>query len=430
MTTPPESMTSRRRVACAGAVSLLRWIALGAASGVLAGLASAAFIEALDAATDIRLDHPWLVVALPVAGLVIGVVYHRWGSRAVEGNALLLDEIHEPTAWVPRRMAPLVFAGTVASHLFGASVGREGAALQMSGSLSDAIARVLHLSGRERRLLLIAAMAGGFGAVFGVPLAGAIFGLEVQSIGRVRFRALVPAVTASFVGDAVVRALGVHHAARPQLDPNLDAGLLVKIAIAGVAFGLVASAFTAVTHIVRRVMPRVVPWFPARLAVGGLATVLLAALVGRDYLGLSLPLIDRTLAGHQPEFTVFALKLVFTAIALGCGFPGGEVTPLFVIGTTLGGALAGPLHVDVTLLAAIGFVAVFAGAANTPIACTVMGAELFGAGAIVVLAVGCLIAFACSDPHGIYTSHRAGDRAPARRGMGTPPAVAWVRRRR
>ncbi len=407
------------------AAHLLRWVGLGAASGVLAGLASYAFLEALDRVTEVRLDDPWLVWLLPLVGVLIGIVYHRLGGRAGAGSALLLEEIHEPTAWVPRRMAPLVFAGAVTSHLVGASVGREGAALQMSGSLTDLLSRRLRLAPADRRLLLIAALAGGFGAMFGVPLAGAVFALEVQAVGRVRYEALVPALAASIVGDLVVGGLGRHHDALAQVDLAVDGLLLAKVALAGLAFGLTATAFTALTHLIKSAVTRSIAWPPGRLAVGGLATLALMALVGRDYLGLSLPLVDSALAGHTPATGAFALKLVFTAIALGCGFPGGEVTPLFVIGGTLGGALAGPLGIDGPALAAVGFVAVFAGAANTPLACTIMGAELFGSGAVVAMAVGCVMAYVVAPHQGIYPTQRIDTAKGRHRVDGQPTTASW-----
>jgi H+/Cl- antiporter ClcA len=153
-------------------------------------------------------------------------------------------------------------------------------------------------------------------------------------------------------------------------------------------------------------MARWVTWPPLRLAIGGVATILLVALVGRDDLGLSLPLVDHVLGGADPGLWAWAWKLVFTAVALGCGFPGGEVTPLFVIGGCLGGALAGPLQLPVASLAGVGFVSVFAGAANTPLACTIMGAELFGSGSIVAMAVGCVVAYVASTHRGIYSTQR------------------------
>lgn len=381
---------------------------LGVLSGLLAGVSSWAFLEGLDRVTRYRLEHSWLPWLLPIGGLVVGLGYHYLGGRSVEGTSLLLDEIHSPVHGVPRRMAPLVLLGTWLTHLVGGSAGREGVALQMSGSLTDSAARVLRLNAADRRTLLIAGIGGGFGAVFAVPLAGAVFALEVLTIGRLRYEALVPALAAAVTGDLVVGGLGYHHAARAQLDIDLQWWVLVRVAIAGIAFGLASVAFVALTHRVKSAAARWIPWPPARLVVGGLALLGLMALFGRDYLGLSLPLIDRGLLGEHLGLQVFALKLVFTAVTLGSGFPGGEVTPLFVIGTTLGAALAPPLGLDPTVLAAVGFVAVFAAAANTPLACTIMGVELFGAGATVPLAVGCVIAYVCSAHRGIYGTQRVG----------------------
>ena len=385
---------------------LIRWLVLGGVAGVMAGMSSFVFLEGLDRVTAFRLDHPWLLYLLPVAGLVIGMAYHYLGGRSAGGNSLLIDQIHQPTGWVPRRMAPLVLVGTWVTHLFGGSAGREGTALQMSGSLSDALARVLRLSDEDRKLLLIAAVGGGFGAVFGVPLAGAVFALEVQSIGRVRYEALVPALAASLVGDMVVQGLGYQHHAKPQFVVALDGLLCLKLAVAGLAFGLAGAAFAELTHAIKRAMSKTVRWAPLRPVLGGIGVIMLASAFGHDYLGLSLPLIDQSLAGEPMSFGVVALKIVFTAVTLGCAFPGGEVTPLFVVGATLGAALAAPLHVSVALLAAVGFVAVFAGAANTPLACTIMGVELFGAGAVVPLAIGCVIAYVFSNHRGIYPTQR------------------------
>lgn len=409
-------------------VHIVRWIVLGAASGALAGLASFVFLEGLDRATDVRLRNGWLLYLLPAAGLAVGLAYRYLGGRAARGNDLLLDEIHEPTEWVPRRMAPLVLLGTWTTHLFGGSAGREGVALQMSGSLSDSVARALRLPDDDRRLLLIAALAGGFGGVFGVPLAGAVFALEVQAIGRVRYEALVPALTASLVADLVVHGLGYHHRPYPQFDLPLDGVLLLKIALAGLVFGLTSALFTELTHGLKRLMARTVAWSPLRPVVGGVAVIGLALLFGRDYLGLSLPLIDQGLAGDHVEVFAFSLKIVFTVVTLGSGFPGGEVTPLFVIGTTLGATLADPLGIDPVLLAAVGFVAVFAGAANTPLACTIMGVELFGAGAVMPFAVGCVISYVFSSHRGIYSTqriHASKGRSPIE---GGPTIDHWGRR--
>jgi H+/Cl- antiporter ClcA len=386
---------------------LLRWVVLGSLSGVLAGLSSWVFLKGLERVTDFREDgRQWLVFLLPLAGLGMGAAYHYLGGRAHEGSNLLLDEIHEPTEWIPTRMAPLVLIGTWVSHLFGASVGREGTALQMSGSLTDGLSRVLRLMPADRRMMLIAGLAGGFGAVFGVPVAGAVFALEVQSVGRMRFEPIVPALSAAIVGDRILTALGYHHTAYAAMVPHITPWLLLRVAVAGLAFGLVAATYSGCTHALKAALARHVSWAPARPLMGGIVVIALVTIFGHSYQGLSLPFLARGLSGDHLSFAVFALKLLFTIVAVGTGFFGGEVTPLFVMGATLGAALAVPFGVSGSLLGAVGFCAVFGAAANAPIACVIMGAELFGAGAIVPLAVGCIVAYVVSGNRGIYSSQR------------------------
>lgn len=364
------------------------------------------FLTVLDRATNLRLEHGWLLWLLPAAGLGIGAAQHWLGKGASGGTNLLLDEIHEHSRWVPRRMAPLVLVGTWTTHLFGGSGGREGTAVQVSGSLADWLARILRLGVGDRRMLLVSSLSGAFGAVFGVPLAGATFGLEVQSVGRVRYEALVPALSASLIGDLVVRGLGYRHGTFAPLPLDVSWVNAGRVAIAGVAFGLAGAAFASFTHLVSRFATARIGWAPLRPAVGGAAVVGLALLFGRDYLGLSLPIIDAGLSGEPLGIDVVALKILFTAVTLGFGFPGGEVTPLLVAGAALGAALAAPLGLPVAGLAAIGFVAMFAGAANVPLTCTIMAAELFGSGSVVLAAIACTVAYVSSGHRGIYGSQR------------------------
>ena len=392
-----------------------RMAGLATAIGVLAGLASAGFLATLDWATETRLTHPWLLWGLPFAGLLIGIAYHHRGKGSAAGNNLILDEIHEPRAWIPRRMAVLVYGGTIATHLFGGSAGREGTAIQMAGSLADGLNRRLGIHGAERRVLLLASIAGGFGSVFGVPVAGFAFGLEVQPVRGLRWRALPLAVIASVVGNATVHLTGVEHTPLAHVTSvDWSVGLVAKVALAGVACGLVSVAFAEGIHRTKALLARLVGWPPLRLFLGGVAIIALTYAVGtRDYLGLSIPLIAESVAGGAGIVAgAFALKLLFTVVTLGSGFQGGEVTPLFVVGATLGVTLANVLDVPVPLLAALGFVAVFAGATNTPIACAVMGVELFGPAAAPLFALICVVAAISSGPGGIYTSQR-----PARWGF-------------
>jgi len=383
-----------------------RWVVLGAISGLLAGIASFIFLEGLDRVTAFRTDRSWLLYLLPVAGLIIGLSNRRLAGRSSEGNSLLLAEIHSPTQWVPRRMAPLVLLGTWWTHVFGGSAGREGTALQMSGSLSDGVSRMLRLNAADRSLMLTAALAGGFGSVFGVPLAGVIFALEVPTVGRLRYRALVPAVASSFIGDAAVTWLGHHHSTRPTVNLSLSASTIGTLIVVGVACGMAARVFVSATDVIRSVGSRYITSPIMRPVLGGIAVVALAVLFGRDYLGLSLPLLDSALSGTSIAISVFALKLLFTAVTIGTGFLGGEVTPLFVIGATLGASVGELVGLPIGVAAAIGMVATFGAAANTPIACTVMGLELFSAAAVTPIAIGCITAWIASGTGTIYTTQQ------------------------
>lgn len=390
--------------------TLLKWGVLGAWVGVLSGSASAGFLAALDWATNARQEHGWLLWLLPLGGMMVGGLYHAWGKSVEAGNNLLLERIHNPDDPVPLRMAPLILIGTVVTHLFGGSAGREGTAVQMGGALANLVGKPLRLSRQEHRLLLMAGISGGFGSVFGTPLAGTVFGLEVSVVGRISYEGLVPCFVAATVGDVVCRAWGIHHYAYPILAmPPVTFALWAWIALASVGFGLVSLLFAELIHAVSRIAKAKIAVSWLRPFVGGVLVIALTYLVGtRDYLGLSLPLIVRSVTTGDVASSAWAWKLAFTALTLGTGFKGGEVTPLFCIGATLGAAFAHLTGQPPVFFAALGFVAVFAGAANTPLACAIMGIELFGSALAVPLAAACIISYVVSGHRGIYLSQRIG----------------------
>lgn len=390
---------------------------------VASGSASALFLRALDASTNLRHEHPWLLWMLPLLGLITVALY-RLCDKSARGNNLILDEIHRPGGGVPLRLAPLVLVSTLLTHLGGGSAGREGTAVQMGGGLAGGWAGALRLGPEKTRMVLMAGVAAGFGSVFGTPLTGAVFAMEVLAIGRIAFGSALPCLVAAYTGDLVTKAWGVEHLHIAVALPASVSGapfamMFLKSLAAGIAFGLGAAVFSGLLHKSAALYAKFLPDAWLRIAVGGAIVILLSLALGTQaYLGLGVapvpgepgaPYITAAFVAGGVGAFAWLWKSVFTALTLGCGFKGGEVTPLFFVGACLGNAVAGPLGIPADLGAALGFCAVFAGAANTPLAGTLLGIELFGGNLAPFFAAACFAAYKLSGPKGIYTAQRPGE---------------------
>lgn len=384
----------------------LKWILYSLPIGLLSGSASALLLISLNWATDYRESHLSIIALLPIAGLVIGLLYHYLGKGSDRGNNYILDEVKHPKTLIPLRMAPLVFIGTVLTHLFGGSAGREGSAVQMGSAISEKIGQLLSVGPKDREVFLIIGMGAGFASVFGTPLAGTVFAIEVLIIGHLRFSVIVPSLFAAYIAHFTCHHLWhvSHTVYNIGIVPNLSISNIGYVVLVSIAFGLAALLFSSMARFWNGLSKRWIKYPPFRPLLGGIVLVVVIFAMGTTkYIGLGVPTIVSSFVEQEPWFS-FLIKIILTTFTLGWGFKGGEVTPLFFIGATLGSALSGIIPLPVGLLAGIGFVAVFSGATNTPIACTLMGIELFGIEAGIYLALACFTAYFCAGNKGIYSS--------------------------
>jgi H+/Cl- antiporter ClcA len=388
---------------------ILKWLFISLLVGALAGSAAAIFLISLDWVTNYRESHRQIIWLLPAAGVLIAVMYHYLGQDVVKGNNQLLEEIEKPKNVIPLKMAPLVLLGTLITHLFGGSAGREGTAVQMGGAIADQFTKLFRFRPRDRRMLIVCGISAGFAAVFGTPLAGAVFALEVLVIGRMRYDALIPSLLSALIANYVCELWPVHHT-QYMIDfvPAFSIPNMLYAILAGILFGWVSLSFSLGMVYCSSLFKRFIKSPFLRPVVSGMIIVVCVFASGTTkYIGLGIPAITDSFHTQQAGY-VFAIKILLTVLTLSAGFKGGEVTPLFFIGATMGSALSLVLPLPVGLLAGMGFVAVFSGAANTPVACVLMGIELFGAASGVYIAIACFVAYLFSGHTGIYTSQTIG----------------------
>lgn len=373
-------------------------------TAVLTGIFSHYLLAGLHWVGAYRDSHGWLLYLLPLLGVVTAFSYQRFGKGSEKGNNLIIESI-QTEARVPVRMGLMTFVFTILSHLFGASVGREGSAVQIGGVVANKLGRLLPLSKDARKIVVHAGISAGFASIFGTPLAGAFFGMEMAYIGRLERKALIPCFTAAYLSNFVALALGTVHEGHAigQL-PQVSGQLLLAVVIAAVAFGLFGRAFAALTHFFKAFYKKNITRPLVRALVSAAIVVLLMlAIGGQRYEGLSLWMMDEAFKGGASLLDP-VLKLLFTSLSLGAGFQGGEVTPLFDIGSTLGSGIAQLLGQSPALFAAMGLIAVFGCAANAPLTTIMLGIDLFGAAALPYYVAAAFISYYVSGHEGIYTS--------------------------
>jgi len=382
--------------------TFIKWTAAAAVIGAACGLVGTLFHFGVHEVTAFRGTHPWVLYLLPLAGLVIVGFYKLTGTDGL-GTDDIIDAVHQGKL-LPILLLPAIFFGTILTHLCGGSAGREGAALQMGGTIGQYLGRHFQLDDRDLRVATLAGMAAFFAALFGTPLAATVFAIMVISIGVIYHVALYPSLLAALVAYGVSIHLGVEPTRFAVSVPEQTVGMFVRVALLGVLCALVSILFCQVMHGAGHLMKRIRnPWL--RVACGGAAIIVLTLIFGTDYNGAGMEIV--TAAVEQGIVAVpwaFLLKLIFTAITLAAGFKGGEVVPSFFVGATFGCAAAPLLGLPAGFGAAVGLAAVFCGVTNCPLASTLLAVELFGAEGLLYFALACCLSYMLSGYQGLYSS--------------------------
>lgn len=390
-----------------GMLSFFKWISLLSIFSIVIAVCISIFLFSLYQVTDFRNQSSNLIFLLPFAGLFIGFLFYKKGKSISDGTNLLIDSFYNSEIKIPLKLAPFIFISTLITHLFGGSAGREGTALQISGAFTDFFLKKFNYTENEKKILIKAAVAGGFSAVFGTPLAAIFFAFEFFNVGKPNFRGFLSVIYVSVLSNFIAIKLGAQHVKYiVGVVPDFQIKYIFYLIFLGLIFGLCAYFFSKSSHLLKRFLQEKIPNLPIRGFLGGIVLVVFVMFVQTtDYLGLGIPIIEN--AFIQPAtIEVFILKFIFTIITLSFGFKGGKVTPLFFIGATLGSFLSVFIPLPLGVLAAVGFVSVFAGATNTPIACFFMALELFGITILPYALITCSVAYFASGYSGIYTSQK------------------------
>ena len=384
--------------------TFLKWAVLGLLIGGIGGLLGAGFHHALHFVTHLRGEYSWLIFLLPLGGLLSVGIYRLFGLRNNRGTNEIIDAILDNRPVSPM-VAPVIFLASSITHLFGGSAGREGAALQLGGSVASFLGKVLKLQEKDRTVLVMSGMSAVFAGLFGTPLTATIFCMEFESVGTLLTPALLPCYLAAFVASRVSGMLGVHaetfllEVAAPLNFSNVGGFAVLAVLVSVLGIGM-CKFFHGAEHLAAHKLPN--PF--ARIAVGGVIILVFTLIVGdHRFNGAGMDMALEAVAGHADWYS-FAVKMLFTAVTLAAGFKGGEIVPTFCIGATFGCVIGGLLGLDPGLAAAMGLVGLFCCATNSPLASIVLSMEMFGGANLYLFALTCVICFVLSGHSGLYAS--------------------------
>lgn len=385
----------------------VNWTFLSCFVGVMGGLIGVAFYKAIGLVTDVRQANTWLVYFLPFAGLIIAFLYRVLDMKKDPGTNLLINAVVAHKQKVPQRMAFLIFTATVITHLFGGSVGRESASLQLGGCCGSGIGRLFHLEEHDQKLITMCGMSALFSAVFGTPITATVFVIEFISVGIMHYSALVPCLTAAYIAKLIANAFSLKAEAFVIAETiPFDLMGCAKIVLLGAACALAGIIFCQVLHTVGHALHDHIKNDYLRIFIGGSIVVLGTVLVGNnDYNGTGALVIEHAIEGHAVWYA-FILKMLFTAVTLGAGYKGGEIVPSFFIGATMGCVLGPVIGLPASLAAGLGLVGVFCAVVNCPLASILLSVEVFGAESMPFFAIICVVSYMLSGPFSLYSSQR------------------------
>jgi len=387
-------------------VSIVKWVVLATLVGVIVGLATTLFLKLLAWSTAATKEYSLALLLLPVA-MFLSALMVKYLAPDAEGHGTekVIEAVHKRCGKIKAAVVPVKLVATIVTLAFGGSAGKEGPCAQIGAGLSSLFADLLRFDDHDRKKLVICGISAGFASVFGTPIAGSIFGVEVLFVGAILYDVLLPSFIAGITSYQISSAMGITYFHHPvSFVPVFSESFFLKVVAAGIFFGLCSFVLVEALRVGEKVAQRIRVWVPLRGLIGGAVLVALAFLFSTKYLGLGLDGIQSCLEGGEPPWYAFVMKSIFTSITLNFGGSGGIVTPIFFVGATSGALFAQVLQLNIGTFAAIGLVSVLAGAANTPIAASIMAVEMFGPAIAPYATVACVISFLMTGHRSVYPS--------------------------